>query len=173
MLFTQYVGSSCFLNTPSCSLLWSSSLTRSWSATGTFLGACTTGGTLGSSLILYSPGRQPNPLTDSAYYSMISTPPEQSLSMCPVLWHTSTPGIAVLFISVPKNWTLCSATLQTHVRFAVPRVLMWCPEYYVSLDPDLVIFFPLSVLNTLCDMILHSAPAVSYTHLTLPTRFAV
>ena len=61
MLFTQSVGSSRFLITPSFSMLWSSSLTRSWSATGTFLGACTTGGPLGSSLILYSPGRQPNP----------------------------------------------------------------------------------------------------------------
>ena len=83
MLFTQSVGSSCFLITPSFSILWSSSLTWSWSATGTFLGACTTGGTLGSSLILYSPGRQPNPLNESAYSSLISTPTEQSLSMSP------------------------------------------------------------------------------------------
>ena len=34
MLFSQSVGSSCFLITPSFSILWSSSLTRSWSATG-------------------------------------------------------------------------------------------------------------------------------------------
>ena len=124
MLFTQSVGSSYFLITPSFSILWSSSLTRSWSATGTFLGACTTGGTLGSSLILYSPLRQPNPLNESGYYSVISTPTEQSLSMSPSLWHASTPRIAVLSISVTKKMTLCSTFLQTHVRFVVPSVLM-------------------------------------------------
>ena len=82
-------------------------LDTSWSATGTFLGACTTGGTLGSSLILYSPGRQPNPLNESAYFSVISTPTEQSLSMSPCLWHASTPRIAVLSISVTKKIGHC------------------------------------------------------------------
>ena len=120
MLFTQSVGSFCFLITPSFSILWSSSLTRSWSATGTFLGACTTGGTLGSSLILYCPGRQPYPLNESAYSSVTSTPTEQSISKSPSFRHTSTSRIAVLSISV----TLCSVFLQIHVRFAVPSVLM-------------------------------------------------
>ena len=126
MLFTQSVGSSCFLITPSFSILWSSSLTRSWSATGTFLGACTTGSNvpLGSNLILYSPGRQPNPLNESAYSSVISTPTEQSFSMSVNLCHASTPRIALMSISVTKNWTLCSTFLQTHVKFVVPSVLM-------------------------------------------------
>ena len=176
MLFTRSVGSSCFLITPSFSILWSSSLTRSWSATGTFLGACTTGGTLGSSLILYSPGRQPNPLNESAYSSVISTPTEQSLSISHSLWHASTPRIAALSFSVTKELTLCSTFLQTHVRFVVPSVLMWCPEYDVSLALDFVIFLSLtrlSVLNTLCEMILHLAPVSSWKFTLTPSTSMV
>ena len=175
---TMPVGSSCFLITPSFSILWSSSLTRSWSANGIFLRECTTGGTLGLSLILYSPGRQPNPLNESAYSSVISTPTEQSLSMSPSLWHASAPRIAVLSISVTKNWTLCSTFLQTHVRFVVPSVLMWCPEHDVSLALDFVIFLSLtqlSVLNTLCEMILHNilAPVSSWKFTLTPSTSMV
>ena len=72
-LFTHSVGCSCFLITPSFSILWSSFLTSSWSVTGTFLGVWTTGGTLGSSLMFYSPGRQTKPLNESTDSSVIST----------------------------------------------------------------------------------------------------
>ena len=134
------------------------------------------GWTLGSSLILYSPGRQHNPLNESAYSSVISTPTEQSLSISPSLWHASTPRIALLSISVTKNWTLCSTLLQTHVKFVVPSVLMWCPEYGVGLALEFVIFLSLtrlSVLNTLCEMILHLAPVSSWKFTLIPSTSMV
>ena len=37
--------------------------------------------------------------------------------------------LGLLCTCVTKNWTLCSTLLQTHVKFVVPSVLMWCPEY--------------------------------------------
>ena len=71
---------------------------------------------------------------------------------------------------------LCSTLLQTQVKFVVPSVLMWCPEYDVSLALEFVIFLSLtwlSVLNTLCQMILHLAPVSRWKFTLIPSTSMV
>ena len=59
------------------------------------------------------------------------------------------------------------------MRFVVLSVLMWCPEYDVSFALDLVIFLPLSVLKSLCEMIFHLAPVSSRKFTLTPSTSMV
>ena len=72
ILLTHAVGSICLSITPAFTILSSSSLILPFSATGTFLGGCTTGMTVGSILMVCLPGKHPSPWKRSGYSSRIS-----------------------------------------------------------------------------------------------------
>ena len=65
--FTQSVGRSTFAMMPCWMRVSGSSLSGSRSATGTRRGECTTGGTVNSSVVCYSPSKHPIPSNTSAY----------------------------------------------------------------------------------------------------------
>ena len=147
MLLTQSVGSVCLTITPVCSIRSSSSLILSLRDTGTFLGGWTTAGTLGSTLIVCSPGMHPSPWNRSEYSCNMfgfATVGHSGMQCCLLGWEscnwcilTSNPislQVCALHTAGASTLTTWNCTLYTlplcsQGNVTTPLVGIWSPEY--------------------------------------------